>query len=93
MLRTIWTLVGLAALVMMPVGAEAYAIKQNTCYGQITGFCLVNCDLGTVVTGGGCYTSSEKVGFSANYPTANTQWACRPSARVRGYVIAYAICQ
>jgi hypothetical protein len=82
------------AICSLSVGAEAFTIKENQCYrqGGWTGFCLVTCDFGMVVTGGGCFTNSEKVGFSANFPSGTNQWACRPAAKA-GLVYAYAICQ
>ena len=82
------------AVCSLSVEAEAFTIKENTCYrqGGWSGFCLVTCDFGLVVTGGGCFTNSDNVGFSANFPSGTNQWACRPAAKV-GLLSVYAICQ
>jgi hypothetical protein len=79
------------AVCSLSVDAEAYTIKQNSCY-QTTGICYANCDLGTVVTGGGCYLTNEKGGISASFPGSDRQWVCRPAAKV-ARVDVYAICQ
>ena len=71
--------------------ADAYAQKQNTCF-EVSGFCTVECDPGTVVVGGGCFPSSEKVGISASFPGSDRQWVCRPASKV-DTLIVYAICQ
>ena len=56
------------AMCSFSVDAEAYTIKKNDCYrlDALDGWCLVDCDVGTVAMGGGCYTPNYKVGFSAN---------------------------
>jgi len=71
--------------------ALATTTKQAICYG-VTGVCSVNCDLGTVVVGGGCYNSSNSVGISASFPAGDRQWVCRPTSNAT-YLIVYAICQ
>lgn len=82
------------AVCSLSVDAEAYTIKQNACYRTdgFSGLCTVECDVGTVVVGGGCFTPAENVGFSQSYPSSDRQWVCRAAAKV-GLVIAYAICQ
>ncbi len=79
------------AVCWLSVDAKAFTTKQATCY-KITGFCVVNCDPGTVVVSGGCMNSSNSVGISASFPSGDRQWACRPTSRA-AMVNAYAICQ
>jgi hypothetical protein len=79
------------AVCSLSVDAEAYTIKENMCTAQ-NGYCVVSCDLGTVVVGGGCYSGSRNVGFSVNYPSSDRQWACQPTSKPN-YVIVRAICQ
>lgn len=84
------------AICSLPVDAEAVTFKQNTC-PRTNGFCVVNCDPGMVVVGGGCYFSPGSVGTSANFLAPLNQWVCRPTqgkaAVYPDYQIAYAICQ
>lgn len=46
------------AICSLPVDAEAVTFKQNTC-PRTNGFCVVNCDPGMVVVGGGCLLQSR----------------------------------
>jgi hypothetical protein len=79
------------AVCSLSADAKAYTQKQNSCY-QVTGFCTVSCDLGTVVVGGGCYNNSNSVGISASFPGSDRQWVCRPASKSQR-VDVFAICQ
>ena len=82
------------AVCSLSVDAEAVTIKQNTCYRPdgFAGLCVVNCDPGMVVVGGGCITEL-KVGISAKLSfVAPINGLCRPTARSDS-IDAYAICQ
>lgn len=70
----------------MDVGFEKV---QNSCAAS-TGFCSVTCPVGKRVVTGGCFASTANVGLSANYPSGDNQWTCRPAAS--SAVDAYAIC-
>lgn len=62
---------------------------QSNC-APSTGFCSVACPAGKKVITGGCFVSTAGVGLSANYPSGDNQWTCRPTAS--SAVDAYVIC-
>lgn len=55
-----------------------------------TAFCSVTCPVGKKLMTGGCFATTATAGLSANYPSGDNSWTCRPSAM--SAVEAYAIC-